>query len=100
MKKKAWIVSICCLIAGLVIGLFCGLICGTKMLATALSLLKAGELTESGDRAFQAYQHESRPVAIYALTQDLNTLRDQEDLGNNAYLLSFYPNRNSKAPNV
>jgi hypothetical protein len=85
MSKKAWFISIGCLIAGLAIGFFCGLIHGGGILANTLALWKVTELTESGERAFQAYQHENKPVAIYALTQDLNTLQDEKYLGNNPF---------------
>jgi hypothetical protein len=85
MKKKTWFISVGCLIAGLAIGYFCGLIHGGGTLANTLALLKETELSESGERAFQAYQHESKPIAIYALTQDLNTLQDVKELGNNPF---------------
>jgi hypothetical protein len=85
MSKKAWFISIGCLIAGLAIGFFVGLIHGGAILADTLALVKVTELTESGERAFQAYQHESKPIAIYALTQDLNVLQNQKYLGNNPF---------------
>jgi hypothetical protein len=68
MNKKAWLVCISCLIAGLAIGYFCALVHAGGVVANSLALLKEIEITESGKRAFQAYQHESKPIAIYALT--------------------------------
>jgi hypothetical protein len=85
MKKKIWFVSIGCLIAGFAIGYFCALVHEGGIIADSLALLKEIEITESGKRAFQAYQHESKTVAIYALTQDLNILQDDEKLGKNPY---------------
>jgi hypothetical protein len=85
MSKKAWFICIGCLIGGLLVGAFCGALYATKQFAEALALLKAGELSESGERAFQAYQHESNSIAIYALTQDMNTLQDAKELGNNPF---------------
>jgi hypothetical protein len=73
------------LVGGLVIGIFSGAVYATKQFAEALALLKAAELTESGDRAFQAYQHESNSIAIYALMQDVKTLQDAQKLGKNPF---------------
>jgi hypothetical protein len=81
MNKKVWFISIGCLVAGLVIGYFGGVIRATSAFADTLALLKECELAELGQRAFQAYQHESKPIAIYALTQDLSTLQNAEKLG-------------------
>ena len=85
MKKKIWLIFIGCLIVGLVIGAFCGVIFTTKQFAETLALLKEGEMSESGERAFQAYQHESNSIGIYALTQDLKILQDAKELGNNPF---------------
>lgn len=75
-----------CLIVGIAIGYFFALVHFGIKFASALALLKTIEISESGERAFQAYQNESRPIAIYALTQDLNTLQDAKDLGSNPLL--------------
>ncbi len=52
-----------------------------KTVADSLFLIKQLEVFQSGEKAFKAYQHESKPVAIYALTQHLNTLSDAKDIG-------------------
>jgi hypothetical protein len=83
--EKIWLISLGCLATGLVIGAFCGIIYTTKQFAEALALLKASEMSESGERAFQAYQHESNSIAIYALTQDLKIPQDAKELGNNPF---------------
>jgi hypothetical protein len=85
MNKKTWFICIGCLIGGLVVGAFCGVLYTTKQFAETLALLKETELSESGERAFQAYQNETNSVAIYALTQDINTLQDAKELGNNPF---------------
>ena len=65
MSKKAWIICGGCLIAGLVIGYFMALAQAGKTIADTLAILQMTETGQASDRAFQAYQHESSPVAIY-----------------------------------
>jgi len=77
---KTFLVCFISLLVGLVIGYFVEMIHAGYQLASTLSLLKECELAESGDHAFKAYQHESKPVAIYALSQDLATLQDAQQL--------------------
>jgi hypothetical protein len=44
------------------------------------------DIGESQRRAFQTYQHASAPVAIYALTESLDKLKDVEQTGGTKYL--------------
>jgi hypothetical protein len=80
MNKKSWLICIGGLFIGLVLGYFIGILHAGSIMASGLTLLKETELGHSGDVAFQAYQHESRPIAIYALSQDLATLQDAQQL--------------------
>ena len=77
---KTFLVCFVSLFVGLVIGYFVEMIHAGSQLASTLSLLKECELAASGDHAIKAYQHESKPVAIYALTQDLAALQDAQQL--------------------
>jgi len=81
MSKKAWIICGGCLIAGLVIGYFMALAQAGKTIADTLAILQMTETGQASDRAFQAYQHESSPVAIYAFTEALDRLKTAEDYG-------------------
>jgi hypothetical protein len=80
MSKKAYFVSIGCFILGLVLGIVGTSIVIGKIAAEAIVLMKAGELAASGEQADNAYQHESRAVAIYASSQYLITLKEDEEL--------------------
>ena len=86
MSKKAWICCGGCLIAGVVIGYCVAMAKYGNTLANTLACL---EMTQSGvatDRAFEAYQHESIPVAIYALAEALDRLKTAEDFGVTPYM--------------
>jgi hydroxyethylthiazole kinase-like sugar kinase family protein len=81
MSKKAWIICSGCLIAGLVIGYFVALAQAGSTIANTLAILQLTETGQASDRAYQAYQHESSPVAIYAFTEALDRLKTAEDYG-------------------
>jgi hypothetical protein len=81
MSKKAYFVAFGCFIIGLLLGIAGATAYLGKSVADGLFLMKDLEVAQSGIRAFEAYQQESRPVAIYALKQHLETLTDAEDLG-------------------
>jgi hypothetical protein len=81
MSKKAWICCGGCLIAGLVIGYLVAMTRDGSTIANMLACLQLTETGEASDRAFQAYQHENNPVAIYALTEALDRLKTAEDFG-------------------
>ncbi len=81
MSKKAWIVCGGCLIAGLVIGYLVATERDGSTVATMLAIQQLTETSQASDRAFQAYQHESACVAIYALTEALDRLKAAEDFG-------------------
>ena len=93
MGKKANFVAAGCLIFGLLLGVggayFCGGAYSGKRIADGLALFKEMEIAESGQRAFAAYQHESPQVAIYALSQYLDTLKKTEEMaGANAVFMT------------
>ena len=80
-EQKTWFISIGCLLLGLILGgivamAFIG-VGAARVLASAHDML----IVESGSRAFKAYQHEDRPVAIYALTDYLTSLQEAESSG-------------------
>jgi hypothetical protein len=86
MSKKAWLSCGGCLIAGLAIGYFGAMAKYGSTVANTLACLEMTQTGEADDRAFQAYQHESSPVAIYALTEALDRLKTAEDFGETPYL--------------
>jgi hypothetical protein len=93
MSEKAYFVAVGCLIAGLFLGVggayFCGAAYSGKQIADGLALFKEIEIAESGQRAFAAYQHESPQIAIYALSQYLETLKKTEEMaGENAVFMT------------
>jgi hypothetical protein len=93
MSKKAYFVAAGCFIFGVLLGIggafFFGGAYSGKQIAEGLALFKELEIAESGQRAFAAYQHESPPVAIYALSQYLDTLKKTEELaGENAVFMT------------
>jgi len=65
---------------GLILGIIGTAVLIGKVAAEGVVLMKAGELAASGEQADNAYQHESRAVAIYALSQYLTTLKEDEGL--------------------
>ena len=93
MNKRAWLNRICCLIAGLAIGYFYAEAVTGKHIADYYASLNLLVLGESGNHAYRAYQHESGPVAIYALTEylDMETKFGQMGKTNlsNTKLVSF-----------
>jgi hypothetical protein len=81
MNKKTWILGGGCFIAGLVIGHIVALAQAGKTVANTLAVVQLTETGEACNRAFQAYQHESSPVAIYALSAAVERLKSAEDFG-------------------
>jgi hypothetical protein len=86
MNKKAWLFCIGSLIVGLVIGCFAELIWAGGTIANTIACLEMTSVGEMENRAFQAYLHESAPVAIYALTQALNKEKEAEQLGGTPFM--------------
>ena len=86
MSKKAWF---CCggfLIAGLAIGYVAAQVRDGGIIANTLACLEMTNLGESSERAQKAYQHESLPVAIYALTELLDKQKAAEQIGETAFM--------------
>src|SRR5271168_210524 len=81
MSKKAWICCCCCLIAGLLTGYFVAIARDGRVIANTLACFQLTETGEASERAFQAYQHERSPVAIYAFTEALDRLQSAEEFG-------------------
>ncbi len=93
MRKKPYLFAFVCFIVGGLIGVgaayFYGMAYWGKQAADGLALMKEMEIAESGQRAFAAYQHESPQVAIYALSQYLDTLKKTEEMaGENAVIMT------------
>jgi hypothetical protein len=93
MSKKVYSLAVGCFIVGLFLGVggacFCGGAYSGKQIADGLTLFKEMEIADSGQRAFAAYQHESPQVAIYALSQYLDTLKKTQEMGGeNAVLMT------------
>jgi len=83
LAKRTFIIATVCFVAGLVLGTgsasFFGDVYSGKQIADGLALFKETEIAAAGERAFTAYQHESQPVAIYALSQYLDALKQAEE---------------------
>jgi hypothetical protein len=85
-------VSLGCLLLGVMLG-----IAGTylvimphctKMASRTFFTSEAYKLGEDAQRSFHAYKHESKPVAIYALSEHLAALKKAKDIPENARLLN------------
>src|SRR5476649_2784422 len=85
MSKKAWLNCIGCLIVGLVIGYFYAPAVFGKHIADYYASINLMVLGESENRAYRAYQQESSPVAIYALTEILDRQTEFEQISNNSF---------------
>jgi hypothetical protein len=68
-----------CLIAGMVIGYFVACVKYGRSVANAAGLFEFTYTAGVEDQAFQAYLHQSPPVAIYAMNQALKQMKDMED---------------------
>jgi hypothetical protein len=85
MTKEAWFFCGGGVIAGLVAGMAIGDIAAQtgagRGAANMFQTLKFTELGDSENRAYQAYQHESIPVAIYALSVSLDKMKEAAQIG-------------------
>ena len=81
MSKKTWFISIGCLLLGMILGGIVAMVLIGVGAARVLASTYDMQIVESGSRAFKAYQHEDRPVAIYALTDYLTSLQEAESNG-------------------
>ena len=80
MNNKVWL--LCGFAAGLVAGTVIAVLAwqagkgagAAQMLVT----VKFTELASSDEQAFEAYKHESPPVAIYALSQSLKKIKEAQ----------------------
>ncbi len=91
-KNATFFLSLGCLLLGLVVG-----IAGTylvimprytKRAAEMFFTAEAYKLGEAAERSFHAYKHESKPVAIYALSEYLLALKKAEDIPENVRLVN------------
>ena len=60
----------------------------TKMASRTFFTGEGYKLGEDAQRSFYAYKHESKPVAIYALTEHLLALKKAKDIPEKARLLN------------
>jgi hypothetical protein len=81
MSKHSWLYCIGCLVLGLVVGYFYARASAGRVAANTFATLEFTELGESSERAMKAYQHDSVPVAIYALTEVLDRQKAAEQTG-------------------
>jgi hypothetical protein len=78
MTKRAWFYCGGCLILGLSVGYFYAQARGNRAVASMFACLNIESVVASQRAANEAYEHESSPVAIYALTQSLDRLTECE----------------------
>lgn len=81
MSKHSLLYCIGCLVLGLVVGYFYARASAGRVVANTFATLEFTDLGESSEHAMKAYQHDSVPVAIYALTEVLDKLKAAEQLG-------------------
>jgi len=81
MNKKSWFACFSCLLLGLAIGYFLTIVQLGKEAAESLAYANNKQIVELGNRAFKAYQHEDRSVAIYAQADYLAALQVAESVG-------------------
>jgi hypothetical protein len=88
MTKKSWLYCAGCLVVGLAVGYFYAQASAGRVVANTLASLEVVDLGEAENRAFQAYQHESIPVAIYSLSEYLEKLKAAEQAGATPFVSS------------
>ena len=89
MNRKAYFIATGCLLFGVVLGGWGAMAFWRKQMGDMCVRVKEVELVESGERVFAAYKHETPQVAIYALTEHLDTLKKAEQtLGGNAIIFA------------
>ena len=85
MSKQAWLFCGAGFVAGLVAGIaiadFAGHASEGAGATQMFSTLKFTELASSEERAFEAYKHQSPPIAIYALSESLDKMKEAEQYG-------------------
>jgi hypothetical protein len=85
MSKRTYFITAGSFLGGLLLGIgltyfFSTAHCG-KQIEDTLALIKDIETVGTGHRAFEAYKHNSPPVAIYALNLYLDSLKKAEEMG-------------------
>ena len=90
MSKDAWLFCGVGLVAGLIAGVaisdFAGHASANAGGSQMFNTLKFTELASSEQRAFEAYKRESAPVAIYALSESLDKMKEAEQYGESSLL--------------
>ncbi|HEX3889298.1 MAG TPA: hypothetical protein VHX90_00485, partial [Verrucomicrobiae bacterium] len=86
MCKKSCFYCIGCLVLGLAAGYFYAQVRAGHVIADTFATLEMTDLGESSERAQNAYQHESIPVAIYALTELLDKQKTAEQIGETPFI--------------
>ena len=81
MNKKAWFYCGSWLVVGLAIGYMAASASDGRAVSRAFATFRMTDLGEMEHRAFQAYQHESSLVGIYAQTEALDKLKDAKQYG-------------------
>lgn len=92
MSKKTFLVGFGCCVLGLAFGIGGTYVAmrlhSTKHAAKTLSAVEQMKLGEESERAHHAYRHESKPVAIYALSQYVKQLKQVEEMPDNPHLMT------------
>lgn len=92
MKNRIILVGCMGLIVGFVLGVGGTYVAITQYAATraagTLFVVEQMKLGEASERAHQAYRHESKPVAIYALSEYANMLKKTHEMPENPRLMT------------
>jgi hypothetical protein len=86
MTTKSWLCCGGCLVVGLAVGYFYAQASAGRVVANKFASLEILDLGDSENRTFQAYQHETIPVAIYALTELLDKQKAAELIGETTFM--------------
>jgi hypothetical protein len=86
MNKKSFFYCCGCLVVGLAVGYFYARVSAGSVVANTFALLNFTDLGETDERAFQAYQHDSAPVGIYALTEVLDKQTKAAQFGGKPFM--------------
>ncbi len=85
MSKHSWFYCIGCLVLGVIVGYFYAEARAGRAVANAYAAFEITGLGESSGHAQKAYEHESVPVAIYAMTELLDKQTAAEQVGETAF---------------
>lgn len=85
MSRNSWLYCIGYLVLGLIVGYFYAQARAGRAAANAYAAFEITDLGESAEHAQKAYEHDSVPVAIYAMTELLDKQKAAEQIGETAF---------------